>query len=100
MNYPTYPPAASFEQPIGSSYVIQLENVSLAELVNMPAAWNIVIARVPSLEAVVSNPGMKPDMGKSTLFSVQASLESCTPELLATIDQELKLLPPVHGLNP
>jgi len=35
---PIYPPAAAFEQPVGTPHVLSLENASLADLMSVPAA--------------------------------------------------------------
>jgi hypothetical protein len=93
LDAPTYPPAAAFEQPITAPYELRLENVSLAELMKMPAAWDIVVKHMPLLKMAVSLPILKPHLGNMTVHSLAAFSKGASPEELAAIDQELARLP-------
>jgi hypothetical protein len=97
---PTYPPAEAFEQPIAAPYVLSLENVSLAELMRMPAAWDIVLKHLPSLELMSGSAMLKPHLGNFTVLSVQTFVKTATPEVIAAIDEELGRLPPVQEAAP
>lgn len=100
MDAPTYPPAAAFEQPIAAPYVLRIENVSLDELLKMPAARDIVFKHLPALKPIVSSAMMKPHLGNFTVQTVQTFITSATPEVFAAIDDELARLPPVQGSAP
>lgn len=97
MDAPTYPPAAAFEQPVASSYVWRLEDVSLAELMNNPAARDIVLKHLPSLKQMVGSPMMKPHLGNMTVPSLAAFGRAMTPEEVAAVDAELARLPRGEG---
>jgi hypothetical protein len=92
---PTYPPAIGFEPPVAASYVVQLENSSLAELMKIPAAWAIVLEHLPALKLMTATPMLKPHLGNMTVLSLSAFIKMATPEVLAAIDRELARLPPV-----
>jgi hypothetical protein len=92
---PTYPPAAAFEQPVGSPYILSLENASLAELMSVPAAWEIVLKHLPALKLMTSTPMMKPHLRNFTVPSLTVFMPAAKPDVYAAIDQELAQLPPV-----
>jgi hypothetical protein len=100
LDAPTYPPAAAFEQPIAAPYVLRIEDVSLDELLQLPAARDIVFKHLPALKLMVSSPMMKPHLGNFTVQTVQTFTKSATPEVFAAIDEELSRLPPVQGSAP
>lgn len=84
-----------FEQPIAATAVVSLENFSLAELMKIPGAWDIVVKYLPALRRMVAAPMIQPHLGTFTVRTVEAFLPGITPEVLATIDGELRQLPPV-----
>jgi hypothetical protein len=96
---PTYPPAAAFEQPLAVPYVLSLENATLADLMSNPDAWNIVLKYLPSLKPMVSTPMIKPHLGNMTVPSLSAFIQTASPEVFATIDEELARLPPVQAVT-
>ena len=100
MEAPNYPPAAAFEQPVAEPYVLRLENLSLADLMRMPAAWDIVVKHLPALELITGSSMMKPHLGNFTVQTIQTFDKSATPEVLAAIDEELGRLAPVQGSTP
>jgi hypothetical protein len=100
LDAPTYPPAAAFEQPIAVPQTISLENFSLAELMNLPDAWAIVVKHLPSLQRMVGTPMIKPHLGNFTVQSIQTFVKTATPETLAAVDAELARLPPAQGDAP
>jgi len=93
---PTYPPAAAFEQPVGSPHVLSLDTASLADLMRVPAAWAIVVNHLPSLQPIVSTPMIKPHLQNFTVKTLAAFMPGAKPEVYASIDQELAQLPPVE----
>jgi hypothetical protein len=97
---PTYPPAVSYEQPVAQPYVLSLENVSLAELMKMPEAWDIVLRHLPSLKLMTGSAMMKPHLGNFTVLSVQTFVNTATPEVIAAIDEELARLPAAQQVIP
>ncbi len=96
---PIYVAATDFEQPLATPYVLQLENVSLAELMRIPAAWSVVLEHLPSLKLITASPMLKPHLGNMTVQSLSVFTKVATPEVLAAIDRELALLPPVVESN-
>ncbi len=97
MDAPTYPAAAGFEQPVGAPYVLSIDSASVAELMQMPPAWSIVLKHLPALKMLVSTPQIKPYLGDMTVKTVGAFV-SATPEVYTAIDAELRLLPPVQDV--
>ena len=93
---PVYPPTAAFEQPVGTSYVLSLEGASLAELMAVPAAWDIVLKHLPALKMMTSTPMMKPHLHNFTVPSLGPFMPNANPEVYATVDRELAQLPPVE----
>jgi hypothetical protein len=93
---PAYPPAAAFEQPLGTPHVLSLESASLAELMSVPAAWDIVVKHLPSLKLMTSTPMMKPHLRNFTVSSLSAFMPAAKPEVYRAIDEELARLPAVE----
>jgi hypothetical protein len=93
---PLYPPAAAFEQPVGTPHVLSLENSSLAELMSVPAAWEIVVRHLPSMKLIASTPMIKPHLRNMTVPSLAAFSAGAKPEVYEAIDEELARLPPVQ----
>jgi hypothetical protein len=93
---PVYPPAAAFAQPVGTPYVLSLENASLAELMAVPAAWDIVLKHLPGLKLMTGTPMMKPHLHNFTVPSLGVFMPNANPEVYATVDRELAQLPPVQ----
>jgi hypothetical protein len=92
---PLYPPAAAFEQPVGGPYKLSLEDASLAELMNVPAAWDIVTKHFPSVKLVTSMPMMKPHLRNLTVRTLSTFVPNGSAEVYAAVDRELSLLPPI-----
>jgi hypothetical protein len=97
---PTYPPSAVFEQPVGAPYILSLETASLAELIEVPAAWAIVVQHLPSLQPIASTPMIKPHLRNMTVPSLAAFTGGAKPEVYAAIDEELARLPPISAPAP
>jgi hypothetical protein len=93
LDAPIYPPAAAFEQPIAAPYGLRLEDVSLAELMKVPAAWDIVLKHLPWIELMTGAPMMKPHLGNMTVHSLASFGMAPTPQVLAAIDEGLAGLP-------
>lgn len=100
MDAPTYPQAVAFEQPTAPPYVLRLEDFSLAELMKMPAAWDIVLKHMPSINMMTGSAMIKPHLGNFSVFSLSAFGWPVSPDLVATIDKELALLSSVQGATP
>ena len=97
MDAPTYPPAAAFEQPLARSHVLSLEDFSLAELMSVPAAWEIVVKNFPPISRMVSSQMIQPHLNNFTIQSVVQFLGGITTEKRAAINEELRKLPPFEG---
>ena len=100
MEAPVYLASIEFEQPVAKPYVLRLDNVSLAELMAMPAARDIVLKHLPSLKMAVGSPMLKPHMGNMTVHSLDAFVKPSSPDAYALIDEELSRLPPVSEASP
>jgi hypothetical protein len=99
LDAPIYPPAVAFEQPVAVPCTLSLDNVSLAELVQLPTAWSIVTRHIPSLQVIVTLPAFKPHLDN---FSVptMGPFMPMSPQVIAAINGELSQLPPEEGLKP
>jgi hypothetical protein len=97
---PVYPPAIAFEQPVGKPYMLSLQNASFAELMSVPAAWDIVLKHLPSLKFITSTPMIKPHLRNMTVPSLAAFTPNGNPSVYAAVDQELAQLPPVEPPGP
>jgi hypothetical protein len=94
LDAPTYPPAASFDPPAFQTYTLKLEDVSLGELLQIPAAWEIVVKHLPALKLAVGSPQLKPQLGNMTVLSMSTFIKAIgSPETLALIDRELAAVP-------
>jgi hypothetical protein len=93
---PLYPPAAAFEQPVGTPHVLSLENASLAELMSVPAAWEIVVKHLPALKLIASTSMIKPHLRNMTVRSLAVFMPNANPDVYAAVDQELAQLPPLE----
>ena len=96
---PTYPPAIAFELPEPKPNVLRLDDVSVAELLEMPEAWSIVIKRMPALKMMVSTPMIKPHLGNMTVKSLSAFVKTAGPEVFTEIDEQLAKLPNIQGYS-
>ena len=98
MDAPTYQPAAAFDPPDFAPYVFKLEEVSLAELMQVRAAWEIVVEHLPALKFAVASPQLRPQLGNMTVLSLVTFMKAVgSPESLAAVDRELAALPPAEG---
>ena len=93
---PVYPPAIAFEQPVGTPHVLSLETASLAELMSVPAAWEIVVKHLPSLKLITGTSMIKPHLRTFTVQSLSPFMPAAKPEVYAAVDEELARLPPVE----
>jgi hypothetical protein len=100
LDAPTYPPATAFEQPVPLPYVLELQSVSIDELMKNPAAWTVVTKYLPSLEIIAGVASMKPHLSNMTVPSLSAFFRLPTPEVLASIDRELRQIPPLKDYSP
>lgn len=100
MEAPIYPPAAAFEPPIEGPFVPQLENVSLAELMNIPAAKDILLKHLPSFKAPLESAMLKPHLSNLTVQTLADFIKPLAPEVAAAINVELGRLPPVQESEP
>jgi len=93
---PVYPPAIAFEPPVGTPHVLSLETASLAELMSVPAAWEIVVKHLPSLKLITGTSMIKPHLRNFTVPSLSPFMPDAKPEVYAAVDGELARLPPVE----
>jgi hypothetical protein len=98
LDAPTYLPAAAFDPPVFAPYVLRLEDASLAELMQAPAAWEIVVKHLPALKFAVDSPQLRPQLGNMSVLSLSAFMKAVgSPETLAAINRELATLPCAKG---
>jgi hypothetical protein len=100
MDAPTYPPATAFVQPVAVPYEISLRTVPLASLMQMPAAWAIVLKHMPALKMIASTPMIQPHLGNFTVADIAQFAGGLAPELRAKIDEELRSLPAADQVVP
>jgi hypothetical protein len=100
MDAPRYLPAVEFAPPTAVAYELRLDNISLAELLEMPAARDIVFKHLPFLKFAIASPQLKPQLGNMTVRSLDAFVKPPSPDVYAVIDEELSHLPPVVGTAP
>jgi hypothetical protein len=93
LNAPLYPPAAAFELPVSVAFRARLADLTVAELIKMPEAWSLALARFPALAAITSSPAIKPLLHLGTLHGLNLLQPFATPEELAGLDAELQRLP-------
>ena len=75
--------------------MLSLDDFSLRELMNIPAAWEIVVKHLPSVGMMVGSQMIQPHLGNFTLRDIEVFARGATPEVRAAIDEELRRLPPV-----
>ena len=98
MDAPTYLPAETFDPPVFPPCVLKLTEVSLAELMQLPAAWEIIIKHLPALKFAVGSPQLRPQLGNMNVLSLSTFINAVgSAESLADIDRELAALPPLRG---
>ena len=95
MDVPTYPPSSEFEQPATRAHVLSLDDFSLRELMNIPAAWEIVVRHLPSVARMVDSQMIQPHLGNFTLRDIEVFARGTTPEVRTAINDELRRLPPM-----
>ena len=79
-------------------YLLTLEDVSLAELMQAPAAWEIVVKHFPALSFAVASPQLGPQLGNMTVLSLSTFTKAVgSAETLAAIARELAALPSGKG---
>jgi hypothetical protein len=100
MDAPSYPPAAAFVQPVAVPYEISLRTVPLGSLMQMPAAWAIVLKYLPAMKQITSSPMIKPHLGNFTVLDIAQFAGGSSPDTLAKIDAELSQLPPADKVVP
>jgi hypothetical protein len=100
MDAPNYPPAAAYQPPVALPYVLSLDNASIGELMNFPAAWAIVVKYVPSLKFMSGTAQLKPHLGNMTVPSLAVFSQPIAPQLAATINEELARLTPIQVSAP
>ena len=90
---PLYPPAAAFEQPAVTPRPLSVRNYAVSELMQMPAAWAIVLKHLPGLKMMAANPQAKPMLGTMTVADFAGFAGVDSRPALAAIDAELAALP-------
>lgn len=88
MDAPVYPPATAFEPPAMAPVVLGVETASIADLMNAPGAWAIVLKHAPMIKMAIGGPQLKPYLGNMTIatfvgFGVvsQAAVDEIEAEL-------------------
>lgn len=93
MDAPIYPPAAAFEPPAMAPVVLGVETASLADLMNAPAAWAIVLKHAPAVKMLIAAPQMKPYLGNFTVGTF-VGFGAVSQKAVDEIDSELRQLQP------
>ena len=91
MDAPTYPPATAFEPPAMASVVLGATTASLADLMNTPGAWEIVLKHAPALKMAAGAPQLKPQLGNFTIDSF-ITFGVVSQKAVDAIDTELRQL--------
>lgn len=89
---PLYPPAAAFEQPSVAPRPLSVRNYAISELVQMPAAWAVVVKHLPAVRMMVSSDQAKAMLSSMTLVDF-AQFGAFPADALDKIDAELAQLP-------
>lgn len=93
---PVYPPAAAFEQPVVAPRPLSVRSYTVAELMQQPAAWAVVVKHMPGVKLMVSAEQAKPMMSTMTLADL-GQFTGGAPKVLDAIDAELAQLPQGGG---
>ena len=99
MDAPAYAPASAFEPPIEAPYVLRLENVSLAELMKMPAAWAIVLKHLPSLKLMTQKASSK-DLVAGAHHDIATCQTAIFADELEFIETDRVVMPTLHRESP
>ncbi len=91
MDAPLYPAASEFVMPQRVAYRISTRNTPIAELMKIPAAWSIIVAEVPNIDARLSVPMLKPHLGNFSLRSL-VQFGFAKPEQLDRADARMAAL--------
>lgn len=94
---PTFPPAAAFEQPAVTPRRLSVRNYSVAELMQRPDAWTIVVKHLPAIRMMTGNEQAKPALANMTVVDF-ASLMGVNNATYDAIDAELASLPNAGGV--
>jgi hypothetical protein len=94
MDAPQYPPAAAYVQPVAAPYDFGINTISIGELMNWPAAWEIVTRHLPMVKMMVGSDQFMPVRGNMTLPDLAVFVGPGMAPQYAQIDAELRQLPP------
>jgi len=95
MDAPLYPPATEFVQPQRLPAVLSTRDSAIRDLMDVPAAWAIVIKAAPIVGMAVRSPQMQPMLTTLSLRSLM-QFGLTTPAILARIDTEFQALGPAR----
>jgi hypothetical protein len=90
---PVYPPAAAFVAPTTAPRPLAVRNYSTAELMQMPAAWAVVVKHMPGIKMMTSAEQAKPMLTTMTVADFSQFIGGDASAALAAIDAELAQLP-------
>jgi len=91
MDAPTYPPSAAYEAPVRAPRLLSTRDTAIADLQAVPAAWAIVTAELPGVDARVGSERLKPHLGSMSFRSL-AQFGVVRNEQLDRIDERLRAL--------
>jgi hypothetical protein len=97
MDAPHYPPAIVFEAPTSAPRQLSVQNFSTAELMQMPAAWAIVVKHLPAIKLIAGSQRAKAGLANMTVAELASYTGADTAAALAAIDAELLALPKQPG---
>jgi hypothetical protein len=90
---PTYPPAAAYAPPATAPRPLTVRNYSAAELMQMPAAWAVVVKHLPAMKMMAGAEQAKPMLTTMTVADFAQFAGADASAALAAIDAELARLP-------
>ena len=90
---PLYEPATAFHRPTPAPFEFGVKTLSIGELMDAPAAHEIVIKHAPWAVAMYQSEQFKPHRFNMTLLDMTSFIPGDRSQSLADIDAALKQLP-------
>jgi hypothetical protein len=88
-----YPPAAAYVAPAAAPRPLSVRNYSAAELMQIPAAWAVVLKHLPGMKMMTGAEQAKPMLTTMTVADFSQFTGGDASAALAAIDAELAQLP-------
>lgn len=94
---PIYASAIAFDPPVEAYRPLTARNYSVAELMQMPQAWAVVVKHMPGVSMMVGNEQAKQILANMTIADFAVFTGANMSATLAAIDAELAQLPARGG---